>query len=85
MESQRSKHLFGSKFWVLGGLLVTLESLKSVRAIMAPTQVITSFQSSGGIGLIGFNENVYQDMKKSPRNVFEFHISRYGISQLALP
>ena len=38
-------------FWALTGLLVILESLKSVRAIMAPTQVITSFQSSGGIGL----------------------------------
>ena len=31
--------------------MATLESLKSVRALSAPTQVITSFQSSGGIGL----------------------------------
>ena len=51
MDYQRSKYLFGNKFWILGGLLVTLESLKSVRALSAPTQVITSFQSSGGIGL----------------------------------
>ena len=51
MDYQRSKYLFRNKFWVLGGLLVTLESLKSVRALSAPTQVITSFQSSGGIGL----------------------------------
>ena len=55
MDYQRSKYLFGNKFWVLGGLLVTLESLKSVRALSAPTQVITSFQSSGGIGLIHMN------------------------------
>ena len=31
--------------------MVNLESLKSVRAQKAPPQVITSFQSSGGIGL----------------------------------
>ena len=42
---------FENKLWVLGGLLVTLEGLKSVWAIMAPSQVIMSFQSSGGIGL----------------------------------
>ena len=32
--------------------MVNLESLKSVRAQKAPPQVITSFQSSGGIGLM---------------------------------
>ena len=38
-------------FWALTGLLVILESLKSVQAIMAP-QLVTSFQSPVGIGLM---------------------------------
>ena len=38
-------------FRALTGLLVILESLKPVRAIIAPTQLVTSFQSPVGIGL----------------------------------
>ena len=45
--------------------MVNLESLKSVRAQKAPPQVITSFQSSGGIGLIVI--------------VIKFHLQGLGI------
>ena len=43
METQRSNYSFESKLWALAGILVILESLKSV--------LVTSFQSPVGIGL----------------------------------
>ena len=51
MDSQRSKELDGSQFWALECLLTASGWLESIRAIMAPTRVITSFQSSCEIGL----------------------------------
>ena len=51
MDSQRSKKLDGSQFWALECLLTASEWLEFIPAIMAPTRVITSFQSSCEIGL----------------------------------
>ena len=51
MDSQRSKELDGSQFWALESLLTALGWLESIRAIMAPPRVITSFQSLCEIGL----------------------------------
>ena len=51
MDSQRSKELDGSQFWALECLLTASGWLESIRAIMAPPRVITSFQSSCEIGL----------------------------------
>ena len=48
-------------FWALTSLLVIPESLKSVRAIMAPPQLVTSFQSPVGIGLINVQDVIFQE------------------------
>ena len=51
MDSKRSKYLDGSQFWALECLLTGSGWLESIRAIMAPTRVVTLFQSSCEIGL----------------------------------
>ena len=51
MDCQRFKKLDGSQFWALECLLTASGWLESIRTIMAPTRVITSFQSSCEIGL----------------------------------
>ena len=51
MDSLRSNELNGSQFWALECLLTASGWLESIRAIMAPPRVITSFQSSCEIGL----------------------------------
>ena len=45
------RKLDGSQFWALECLLTASGWLESIRAIMAPPRVITSFQSSCEIGL----------------------------------
>ena len=51
VDSQRPKYLFEIKFEVIRRLWITFKSLDSVWGHNGPPQLVTSFQSSVGIGL----------------------------------
>ena len=76
MDSQRSKELDGSQFWALECLLTASGWLESIRAIMAPPRVITSFQSSCEIGLMIIFElyTVFQKSNLLPQKILKVEL-----------